>query len=471
MYACGPTVYGDPHLGHVRSAMTYDVIYRYLMHLGYKVRYVRNITDVGHLEDEVLGEGEDKIAKKARVEKLEPMEVVQFYTNRYHHFMDRINILRPSIEPSATGHITEQIEVIEKILESGLAYQVNGSVYFDLKKYSEDYEYGRLSGKVLEDLMSGSRDTEGLDEKRNPNDFALWKKAKPEHIMRWPSPWSIGFPGWHLECTSLSTKYLGEKFDIHGGGMDLQFPHHEAEIAQSVGYCGHHSVNYWIHNNLLTIKGQKMSKSLGNFITLEQLFDGSHELLEQAYSPMTLRFFMLQAHYGSPIDFSNEALKAAEKGFNRLMASVSTMEGLSYEKGDINEKLDAAINASLDEVYFRMSDDFNTAQALAGLFDLGSKANAFRHGQLQVGNITEKTFNRLKEVFGRFIKEVLGLEKQGEEPQSSDILDNVIHLLIEMRTEARANKDFATSDKIRDKLAKLGVNLKDNKDGTTFEIG
>jgi len=335
LYVCGPTVYGEPHLGHARAAITFDIIYRFLKHLGYKVRYVRNITDVGHLENEVDDAGEDKIAKKARIEQLEPMEVVQYYTIKYHKGMDALNCLRPDIEPLASGHILEQIELIKKILENGFAYEVNGTVYFDLEKYRESNDYGTLSGKVLEDLQAGSRDTEGLDEKKNPHDFALWKKATPEHIMRWKSPWGEGFPGWHIECTTMSTKYLGEHFDIHGGGLDLQFPHHEAEIAQCRGAHGTDPAKYWIHNNMVTIEGAKMSKSAGNFITLEQLFSGDHELISKAYSPMTTRFLMLQSHYRSKIDFSDEALNAAEKGYNRLLNTAALLEKINFSRAGI----------------------------------------------------------------------------------------------------------------------------------------
>ncbi len=465
MYLCGPTVYSDPHLGNIRSAVNFDIIFRYLSHLGYKVRYVRNITDVGHLEDDLAGEGEDKISKRARLEKLEPMEIVQFYTYRYRDVLRQLNVLPPSIEPTATGHIVEQIEVIQSIMNNGLAYETNGSVYFDLDKYSQSQDYGRLSGKVLDDLQSGSRDTEGLDEKRNPHDFALWKKAGSEHIMRWNSPWGEGFPGWHLECTAMSTKYLGETFDIHGGGLDLQFPHHEAEIAQCCGAFNKHPANYWIHHNLITIDGQKMSKSKGNFITLEQLFTGEHELLTQAYSSMTIRFFILQAHYRSPVDFSNDALQAAEKGLNRLLSALETLEKLNYESGQVNETLDQEINQLCEQCYREMSDDFNTAKLMAVLFDLGSKINGFYNQQLDLSSITEETFQRLKETFSGFISEVLGIQEEVSDDTQQK--EGLIQLLIDIRNQARASKDFATSDQIRDQLKALGVQLKDEKSGTT----
>ncbi len=465
MYLCGPTVYGDPHLGHARSAVNFDVIFRYLAFLGYKVRYVRNITDVGHLEDEVAGAGEDKVSKKARLEKLEPMEIVQLYTYRYRDALRLLNVLPPSIEPSATGHIIEQIEIIQSILKHGYAYEVNGSIYFDLGKYAQEQEYGQISGKVLEDLQSGSRQTEGLDEKRSPHDFALWKKANPEHIMRWDSPWGEGFPGWHLECTAMSTKYLGETFDIHGGGLDLQFPHHEAEVAQSYGAFHNHPANYWIHHNLITIDGQKMSKLKGNFITLDQLFTGDHALLVQAYSPATIRFFILQAHYRSPVDFSNEALQAAEKGLTRLLNAQETLGKLNHQSGTIDEKLDKEINQLCEQCYWEMSDDFNTAKLIAVLFDLSSKINGFNHQKLDLAAISTETFQHLRKTFQDFISEVLGL--QAEATNDTQQKEGLIELLISIRNQARANKDFATSDQIRDQLKELGVQLKDEKAGST----
>lgn len=470
MYVCGPTVYGDPHLGHARSALTFDIIFRYLKFLGYKVRYVRNITDVGHLEDEVAEQGEDKIAKKARLEKLEPMEIVQTYTTRYRHAMERLNVLPPSIECTATGHIIEQIQHIEKILEAGFAYIVDGSVYFDLDKYLQVHDYGMLSGKKIEDLMSGSRDLDGQGEKKGPHDFALWKKARPEHIMRWPSPWGEGFPGWHIECTAMSTKYLGAPFDIHGGGLDLQFPHHEAEIAQATASCKTQPANYWIHNNLLTLDGEKMSKSKGNFITLDELFSGNHRLLEQAYTPMTVRFFMLQAHYRSPIDFSNPALQAAEKGYKRLTNSLEMLEAFQHNPiKPYDTALGEEIQRLSEACYRFMSDDFNTARALAALFEIAGKINAFYHKQAPLHKLDPEVYSFMKQTYAGFITQVLGLEMEKNNDDSK--LHSVVNLLIEMRKEARQNKDFATSDKIRNELAAAGIQLKDEKSGeTTFSI-
>lgn len=474
MYVCGPTVYGEPHLGHARSAITFDIVARYFRFLGYKVRYVRNITDVGHMENEMTEEGEDKILKKARLEQIEPMEVVQTYTVLYHRYMDLLNVERPSIEPTASGHITEQIKIVQQILANGYAYEVNGSVYFDLDKYSKAHPYGQLSGKVLEDLQVASRDTEGLDEKRSPHDFALWKKAKPEHIMRWESPWSEGFPGWHLECTTMSAKYLGTPFDIHGGGMDLQFPHHEAEIAQCTGAFGKHPVRYWMHNNLLTIEGQKMAKSLNNFITLAQMFSGEHDKLEQAYSPMVMRFFVLQAHYRSPVDFSNQALQAAEKGYQRLMNGLATLESLEApQQTERGRDLDQSIRASIAECYANMSDDFNTAKTIASLFDLASKINALKHGQLKLEDISATTFEEMKSTYSTFIRDVLGLEAEAsnQSGKTEEQRNSLVELLIEIRQNARKNKDFATSDQIRDQLTALGIQLKDEKGGgTSFTI-
>lgn len=469
MYVCGPTVYGDPHLGHARAAISFDFIYRYLKNRGYKVRYVRNITDVGHLENEEAEAGEDKIAKKARLEQLEPMEVVQQYTVQYHKGMDALNCLRPNIEPTATGHIIEQIELIKKILENGLAYEVNGNIYFDLEAYRKENNYGILSGKVLEELQAGSRDTEGMDEKKSPHDFALWKKAGDSHIMRWNSPWGEGFPGWHIECTTMSTKYLGKKFDIHGGGLDLQFPHHEAEIAQCRGAHGNDPANYWIHNNMVTIEGAKMSKSAGNFITLDQLFNGDHNLLEKAFSPMAVRFLMLQSHYRSKIDFSNDALLAAEKGYRRLMNSAELLDKIT-PAGNLKEiPAGSEINELCDQCHELMSDDFNTARVLATLFEMSNRINAIHHGQADASGISVETFNRLKETFNEFTFDILGLKR--EETGEQTITEELVNLLIEIRADARANKDFATSDKIRDDLMAMGVKLKDEKDGsTTFTI-
>lgn len=471
LYVCGPTVYGDPHLGHARAAITFDVIYRYLKYLGYKVRYVRNITDVGHLEHEEEEQGEDKILKKARIEQVEPMEIVQRYTISYHKGMDALNCLRPDIEPTATGHIIEQIELVKKILENGFAYEVDGNVYFDLEKYRESNSYGELSGKVLEDLQAGSRDTEGMDEKKNPYDFALWKKASTGHIMRWDSPWGEGFPGWHMECTTMSTKYLGKEFDIHGGGLDLQFPHHEAEIAQCKSAYGNDPVKYWIHNNMITIDGAKMSKSAGNFINLEELFTGKHNKLEKAFNPMTVRFLMLQSHYRSKIDFSNEALVAAEKGLQKLMTAVDLLDKIDLP--DVSPENEASEDKEIlnacKQCQDSMNDDFNTAQVLAALFELASKINALHNKQLDAGKVSKSAFEKMKNTMNDFVFDILGLQPISESKDGKT--EELVNLLIEIRSEARENKDFATSDKIRDDLQEIGIRLKDDKDGkTTFEI-
>ncbi|MCG2588259.1 cysteine--tRNA ligase [Rhodohalobacter sulfatireducens] len=471
LYVCGPTVYGDPHLGHARAAITFDVIYRYLQYLGYKVRYVRNITDVGHLEHEEEEHGEDKILKKARIEQVEPMEIVQRYTISYHKGMDALNCLRPDIEPTATGHIIEQIELVKKILENGFAYEVDGNVYFDLEKYRENNSYGELSGKVLEDLQAGSRDTEGMDEKKNPYDFALWKKASTGHIMRWDSPWGEGFPGWHMECTTMSTKYLGKKFDIHGGGLDLQFPHHEAEIAQCKSAYGNDPVKYWVHNNMITIDGAKMSKSAGNFINLEELFTGNHDKLEKAFNPMTVRFLMLQSHYRSKIDFSNEALVAAEKGLQKLMTAVDLLDMIELPDGSPENEAseDREILDACKQCQDSMNDDFNTAQVLAALFDLASKINAIHNKQLDAGKVSKSAFEKMKNTMNDFVFDILGLQPISESKDGKT--EELVNLLIDIRSEARENKDFATSDKIRDDLQEIGIRLKDDKDGkTTFEI-
>ncbi len=463
MYVCGPTVYNHVHLGNVRTFLSFDVITRYFKHLGYKVRYVRNITDVGHLENDA-DEGEDKIAKKARLEQLEPMEVVKHYTEGFHEVMRQFNILPPSIEPSATGHIIEQINITQRLLENGFAYEVNGSVYFDVTKYNEQHHYGILSGRVLEDLMESGRKLDSQDEKRNKVDFALWKKASPYHIMRWPSPWGDGFPGWHMECTVMSTKYLGETFDIHGGGMDLKFPHHECEIAQAVGANGKQPVNYWIHANMLTVNGQKMSKSLGNSFLPSELFEGSHELLERGYGPMTVRFFMLQSHYSSTLDFSNEALSAAEKGYKRLSNALGILKKLEHPgKGEENNSLTTEITKLIDELHFNMSDDFNTAKTLAVLFEMSSRINDFKSGNISLSKIDNHTFNSFKNAYVDFMENVLGLRE--EEQHHHELLEGLITVLIELRKKARADKNFALSDKIRDDLKKLGVQLKDGKDG------
>ena len=460
MYVCGPTVYGDAHLGHARSAITFDLLFRTLKDVGYKVRYVRNITDVGHLENDA-DEGEDKIAKKARLEQLEPMEVAQFYTNRYHDAMRTLNVLPPSIEPQASGHIIEQIEVVENILDNGYAYEKNGSVYFDVEAYNKKHKYGILSGRVLDDLQASSRELDGQSDKRSPYDFALWKKASPEHIMRWPSPWSVGFPGWHLECSAMSIKYLGREFDIHGGGMDLIFPHHEGEIAQNTACCGSQSARYWVHNNMITIGGQKMAKSLGNFITLDQLFTGDHPMLEQAYSPMTIRFFILQAHYRSTLDFSNEALQAAEKGFERLMKAIRLLDKI--KPGDMST---VQVGEFDSEWRKAIADDLNSPIAIAILFDWVRIINQLNDGQQ---SITAEDLETLKKSVHELVYDVLGLQDE----QSVGNLDRVaglIDMILNVRQQAKANKDWATSDKIRDELTRLGVMVKDRKDGTDWEL-
>jgi cysteinyl-tRNA synthetase len=468
MYTCGPTVYSEPHLGHARGLITWDLVFRYLRHLGYQVRYVRNITDVGHLEDEVSGSGEDKISKKARLQRLEPMEIVQQYTLAYHQAAQALNALPPSIEPSASGHIPEQIRAIERILERGYGYVEDGSVYFDLERYAREYHYGKLSGKVLEELQAGSRGTEGLGQKRSPHDFALWKKAAPEHIMRWPSPWGEGFPGWHIECSAMSTKYLGETFDLHGGGMDLQFPHHEAELAQNVGCSGVEGVRYWMHHNMLTIDGQKMARSLGNFITLNQLFSGEHPLLQQAYSPMTVRFFTLQSHYRSPVDFSNEGLQAAEKGYRRLMNAESALAGLTYAPGQVQPAFSEPIREACEGLYRELSDDFNTPRALALLFELSSRIQDMSSGKVPTGALEQPVFDLMKTRYSAVLRDIFGLLP--EQSAVGETLDGVVQLLIRLRAEARSRKDFATSDRIRDDLAALGVQLKDGSSGTTYSL-
>ena len=460
MYVCGPTVYGDAHLGHARPAITFDLVFRYLQHVGYKVRYVRNITDVGHLENDA-DEGEDKIAKKARLEQLEPMEVVQYFTDRYHINMDQLNVLQPSIEPRASGHIIEQIEVIKKILEKGYAYEINGSVYFDVVKYNSTHNYGKLSGRILEDLLSNTRQLDGQDEKRNPADFALWKKAEPEHIMRWPSPWSDGFPGWHMECSAMSLKYLGDHFDIHGGGMDLMFPHHESEIAQSNIANDKEPCKYWLHNNMITINGQKMGKSLGNFITLNDFFTGNHPSLEKAYTPMTIRFFILQAHYRSTLDFSNEALQAAEKGLKRLMQAMDTLKKL---KPSTNSTSD--ISQLSNKCYEAMNDDFNSPIVIANLFDAVRIINAINDGK---ETISADDLQKLKDIYNTFITDILGLKSETENNQM-EVMDGLMNMIFSFRQQAKSNKDFATSDKIRDELSKLGIAVKDSKEGSTWTL-
>lgn len=465
MYVCGPTVYGDAHLGHARPAITFDLLFRYLQHIGYKVRYVRNITDVGHLEHDA-DEGEDKIAKKARLEQLEPMEVAQYYTNRFHEAMAALNVLPPSIEPHATGHIIEQIQLVKEILDNGFAYESHGSVYFDVEKYNKKYHYGKLSGRNLEDVINNSRELDGVGEKRNQVDFALWKCAQPQHIMHWPSPWSEGFPGWHCECTAMGRKYLGNHFDIHGGGMDLVFPHHECEIAQAVASQGSDMVNYWMHNNMITINGQKMGKSLGNFITLPQFFSGDHEKLTQAYSPMTIRFFILQAHYRSTVDFSNEALQASEKGLSRLMEAISTLKRLTPQA-------DGTVGVDyVDELrrkcYEAMNDDLNSPMVISHLFDACHTINSIADKK---ASITPDALKALSDVFHTFTFDILGLkEETGDNSGREEAFGKVVDMLLEQRMIAKANKDWATSDKIRDNLAALGFEVKDTKDGFTWKL-
>ena len=461
MYVCGPTVYGDAHLGHARPAISFDLVFRYLRHLGYKVRYVRNITDVGHLENDA-DEGEDKIAKKARLEQLEPMEVVQYFTDRYHAAMDKLNVLKPSIEPRASGHIIEQIAMVKTILNAGMGYESKGSVYFDVEKYNQTNNYGILSGRVVEDLLSNTRELEGQDEKRNSFDFALWKKAQPEHIMRWPSEWSDGFPGWHLECSAMSTKYLGDQFDIHGGGMDLLFPHHESEIAQST-VCNHKSpAKYWLHNNMITINGQKMGKSLGNFIQLDNFFAGNHPSLEQAYSPMTVRFFILQAHYRSPLDFGNEALQASEKGFQRLIKSIATIEKLVPAS---NSTVDiAALQA---KCYEAMNDDLNSPILIAHLFDTARIINSVNDKK---ESLTAEDIGLLRNMMHTFVFDILGLLPENDPQAGNQVISNLVNIILDIRRDARTNKDWAASDRLRDALVAAGVNIKDTKDGATWDL-
>ncbi len=463
MYVCGPTVYGEAHLGHSRPAITFDLLFRYLMHLGYKVRYIRNITDVGHLVNDA-DEGEDKISRKAKVEELEPMEVVQYYTNSYRRNMSQLNVLPPSIEPAASGHILEQIGAVQQLVDSGYAYVVNGSVYFDVEKFASSNAYGKLSGRKIEDLYSNTRDLDSQTEKKSSLDFAVWKNASSEHIMKWPSPWGEGFPGWHIECTAMSTKYLGKSFDIHGGGLDLLFPHHEAEIAQGKACFGHDPVHYWMHNNLITINGQKMGKSLGNFITLDELFAGTHPLLEKAYSPITIRFFILQAHYRSPLDFSNEALQAAEKGLERLLKAVDLLGKLlpatvsTIDVPGLKEKCYAAIN-----------DDLNTPVLIAHLFDGVKMINSCNDGK---ASLNSDDLEQLRKLYHDFTFEILGFRSESVASGDSDsaVLGEVVDFLLDFRIEAKRNKDWATSDKIRNKLTELGFEIKDTKEGFSWEL-
>lgn len=463
LYVCGPTVYSDVHLGNVRSFLTFDVLYRWLTHIGYKVRYVRNITDVGHLVDDV-DHGEDKIAKRARLEQLEPMEIVQKYTNGFRDVMRLFNILPPSIEPTATGHLIEQIEMVKRIIASGYGYEANGSVYFDVPRFAEKHAYGELSGRKIDELVANTRDTEGMDEKRNPLDFAIWKKADTSHLMKWPSPWSEGFPGWHLECSAMSTKYLGQTFDIHGGGMDLKFPHHECEIAQSVAADGQAPVRYWMHGNMLTVNGRKMAKSEGNGFTPEELLTGDHKLLEKGYSAMTVRFFMLQCHYASTLDFSNAAMQASEKGLERLMAALTTLEKLRPASEPDAEGARAV--ADLEQrCYDAMNDDLNAPVMIAELFEGVRSINRANDGSVRLG---EAEIERLKGLYGTMVNEVLGLRTEVEGAGDDRALDGLVEEFIRMRAEAKAARDFAASDRIRDRLAALGIELKDTKEGTTW---
>ena len=461
MYVCGPTVYSDVHLGNVRTFLSFDVVYRYLLYSGYKVRYVRNITDVGHLENDA-DEGEDKIGKKARLENLEPMEVVQRYANGFHQVLHQFNMLDPSIEPSATGHIVEQIEMIKVLLDKGLAYEVNGSIYFDVTKYNKHHNYGKLSGRNIEEMMESGRQLASQDEKHNNIDFALWKKATPQHIMRWPSPWSDGFPGWHLECSVMGTKYLGTTFDIHGGGLDLKFPHHECEIAQSVGTYGKDPVKYWMHTNMLTVNGQKMSKSLGNSFLPHELFTGTHDLLDEPYSPMTVRFFMLQSHYSSTLDFSNDALQAAKKGFNKMINGLRTLKEMEYveDGAEPNEKVQGQVEKMIEMCHFAMNDDFNTALTIGQLFNILKKINSLHVGQIKFGEIGEELFNKMKKTYLDFVEEVLGLK-----PEDPSEYNDVVEALVGIYREAKFKKDFEQVDKIRALLKQNGIIVKDMKSG------
>ena len=464
MYVCGPTVSGESHLGHARPYITFDVLYRYLTYKGNKVRYVRNITDAGHFEEEGR-EAEDKISKKAVLERLEPMELVQKYTNLYHWAMKQFNCIEPSIEPTATGHIVEQINMIEKIIEEGYAYEINGSVYFDVKKYAAKYDYGKLSGRIIDDLLETTRELDGQEEKRDRADFALWKNAAPEHIMRWKSPWGVGFPGWHIECSAMATKYLGAEFDIHGGGMDLQFPHHESEIAQST-ICNHHTpARYWMHNNMITINGKKMGKSYNNVIKLTEMFSGNHPLLTQAFHPMVVRFFILQSHYRSPLDFSSTGLEASEKALKRLWEAYENLGKLVIGNGELggDAELDAKIIKLVNELEEFMDDDLSTAKVLANMFDLAPTINSIKDGLIKATDIAATTLILLKEKFKIYLEDIFGL--QSMQAKDNGALSGVMNLLIEIRKEAKTKKDFATSDKIRNQLTDLGINLKDEKGG------
>ena len=460
LYVCGPTVYGDPHLGHARPAITFDVVFRYLNHSNYKVRYVRNITDAGHLENDAE-EGEDKIAKKARLEALEPMEVVQFYTISYHKAMNALNCLPPSIEPRATGHIIEQIEMVKQILKNGFAYEVNGSIYLDVNKYNKKYPYGTLSGRNIEDTLEGTRVLDGQSEKKSAVDFAIWKKATSEHIMRWSSPWGEGFPGWHMECSAMSEKYLGKTFDIHGGGMDLVFPHHEAEIAQSNACNNCNPVNYWMHNNMITVDGKKMGKSLGNFINLEEFFNGTHDKLDRAYSPMTIRFFILQAHYRSTIDFSNVALQAAEKGLKKLMNAMETLQSLTSSDSSTYD-----VSGLEKKCYESINDDFNTPIVIAHLFDGVRIINSVKDGK---ESLKPSDVEKLKSIFNIFVNDILGLVAT-KESSGKDLTNEIMELVLQLRGNAKKNKDFNTADLIRDELDKVGIQIKDGREGSSWEV-
>lgn len=465
MYVCGPTVYGDAHIGHARAAVTFDIVYRYLSHIGYRVRYVRNITDVGHLMQDADA-GEDKIAKRAKLENLEPMEVVQNYMDSYHRDMALLNTKRPSIEPRASGHIIEQIQMVEKLLKNEVAYTFDCSVYFDVLKYNELHHYGKLSGRKIEDLQAGNRELEGQEGKKNSFDFALWKKAAPEHIMRWKSPWGEGFPGWHLECSTMSAKYLGERFDIHGGGMDLLFPHHECEIAQSQAANEKEPAKYWLHNNMITINGKKMGKSLGNAITLQELFTGDHQLLDHGYSPMTARFFILQAHYRSTLDFSNEALSAAQKGYKKIINGLKTVRSLQYKEDEshaLDEKAMGQVNQQIEACYKAMNDDFNTALAIGNLFNLLKKINALHSGSLKPAELGRDTFDKLKNTYVSFVEDILGIMEE----KPSDV-DGMIDAIVEVYTAAKVAKEYDKVDKIRATLKKQGIVLKDMKAGVEW---
>lgn len=467
MYVCGPTVYGDPHLGHARPAITFDILFRYLKHLGYKVRYVRNITDVGHLEHDA-DEGDDKIEKKARLEQLEPMEIAQYYTNRYHAAMEALNVLPPSIEPHATGHIIEQEELVKEILKNGYAYESNGSIYFDVEKYDKEHKYGILSGRNLTDMINNSRELQGVGEKKNQVDFALWKKAQPEHIMRWPSPWSVGFPGWHCECTAMGRKYLGSHFDIHGGGMDLIFPHHECEIAQAVASQGDQMVHYWMHNNMITINGQKMGKSLGNFITLEQFFTGNHASLTQAYTPMTIRFFILSAHYRGTVDFSNEALEAAQKGYERLMNAFDDLDRVPVSS-HCDAETDKFVKTFRQRCYEAMNDDLQTPLVISYLFEACHLINTLLDHKAE---ICADCLKELGDAMKLFAFDLLGLknEKGDNNVAREEAYGKVVDMVLDLRAKAKADKDWTTSDKIRDALAAAGFEVKDTKDGVTWKL-